>query len=111
AIRVGGADPRITRHRALSLSRPTYPGLPPGLSRPTYPGLPPGLSRPTHPGLPPGPRRRDARGIPVSSIAQAGLAGILGGQHPRPVRGDRDLVLEVRGPAPVRRDVRPPVVP
>ena len=34
--------------------------------------------------------RGDARGIPFSSIAQAGLATILGGQYPRPVRGDRD---------------------
>ena len=30
-IRVGGADPRITRHRAPYLSQPTNPDLPPGL--------------------------------------------------------------------------------
>ena len=35
------------------------------------------------------------------------LAAVLGGQHPRPVRGDRDRVLEVSGPASVGGDDRP----
>jgi hypothetical protein len=38
------------------------------------------------------------------------VAAVLGGQHPRAVRGDRDRVLEVRGPAAVGGDDRPAVL-